>query len=411
MGMSFLATTRRSLPTDLGVSNFYGPGLPKSVKAGLHFSNTWNLDKDNANGNYVLNQMSTVTNVNTYTQNILADSLYYTQNEETSNSNRLRHTLSGKLEIQLDSSSSLKLTAFGSAGTNSGSSEDESQALSEQIKPVNSSKQSISSDGKNTNFTSSLLCRKKLKKKGRTISISFNERFIGSDSKGFLNNRSDFYDIDGTIYSTDTTDQNKINNASNNVIGLKATYTEPLSKKSFLEFNYSLYDNNSKQKIETFDKGISGKYEVFVDSLSNNFKYNYITNSGGINYLFNDKKVNFSFGGNIANTTFQQTDLFLDTSKKSNYYNLFPRANFRYKLDAFSNFNVSYSGSTRQPTIDQVQPLTNNNDPLNFIVGNPNLKQQFSNTFNLVFNGYKVLQSTIFLSWSQCQFHRRPNKQ
>lgn len=382
--------------TDLGVSNFYGPGLPKSIKAGLHFSNTWNEDKDNANGNYVLNQMSTVTSGNTYTQNILADSLYYTQKEATSNSTRLRHTLSGKIEIQLDSSSSLKLTAFGSAGTSSGSNEDQTKALSEQLKPVNSSKRNISSDGNNANFTSSLLWRKKLKKKGRTISMSFNERFIESDSKGFLKNRSDFYESDGSIYSTDTTDQNKTNKASGNIIGLKTTYTEPLSKKSFLEFNYSLYNNNSKQEIKTFEKNGSGKYKMLVDSLSNNFRYNYLTNSGGINYLYNDKKLNFLLGGNVSNTTFQQTDILLDTSRKSNYYNLFPQASFRYKINAFSNFNISYSGSTRQPTIDQVQPLKNNNDPLNIIVGNPNLKQQFSNTFNLVFNGYQVLNQRYF---------------
>lgn len=390
--------------TDLGVSNFYGPGLPKSVKAGLHFSNQWDQDKYNVNGNYVLNQMSTVTDGNTYTQNILADSLYYTRNEATSHSNKLRNTLSGKIEIQLDSSSSLKLTAFGSIGTNSVSNEDQTEALSEEIKPVNSSKRNISSDGNNANFTSSLLWRKKLKKSGRTISISFNERFVGSDSKGFLNNRSDFYDTDGMLYSTDTTDQNKINNTSNNVIGLKATYTEPLSKKSFLEFNYSLYNNNSKNEIETFDKGISGKYEVLVDSLSNNFKYHYLTNSGGINYLFNDKKVNFSLGGNVANTTFQQTDMLRDSSRKSNYYNLFPRATFRYKINAYSNFNISYSGSTRQPTIDQVQPLKNNNDPLNIIVGNPNLKQQFSNNFNLIFRGYQVLNQRFFYLGANANF-------
>ena len=140
------------------------------------------------------------------------------------------------------------------------------------------------------------------------------------------------------------------------------------------------------------------------DSLSNNFKYHHLTNSAGINYLFNDKKVNFSFGGNVANTTFQQTDMLLDTSRKSNYYNLFPRATFRYKINAYSNFNISYSGSTRQPTIDQVQPLKNNNDPLNIIVGNPNLKQQFSNNFNLVFRGYQVLNQRFFYLGANADF-------
>lgn len=389
---------------DLGVSDFYGQGLPKSIKAGLHFSNKWDEDKYNANGNYVFNKMSTVSTGNTYTQNILADSVYYTRNAANTNSDRLRHTLSGTIEIQLDSSSSLKLTAFGSAGASQNSSEGQTESLSQENKPVNSSRRNSSSDGNNANFNTSLLWRKKFKKKGRTISISFNDRYSESDSKGYLNNHSDFYDSNSIVYRTDTTDQNKINNVSNNIIGAKITYTEPLSKKSFLEFNYSLYNNNSIQKIETYSKDLSGKYSVLVDSLSNDFKYIYLTNSGGVNYLFNNKEVNFSFGGNIANTAFQQTDNFRDTSRKSNYYNLFPRASFRYKINAFSNFNINYNGSTRQPTIDQIQPLKNNDDPLNIIVGNPTLKQQFSNNFNMFYNSYQVLNQRFFYLGGNANF-------
>ncbi|HSN08354.1 MAG TPA: outer membrane beta-barrel protein, partial [Hanamia sp.] len=95
-------------------------------------------------------------------------------------------------------------------------------------------------------------------------------------------------------------------------------------------------------------------------------------------------------GGNIANTAFQQTDLVKDTTRKYNYYNLFPRANFYYKFNAYSGFRFSYNGSTQQPSIDQLQPLKNNNDPLNVVIGNPNLRQSFQNSFNLSFNNYKV---------------------
>ncbi len=79
---------------------------------------------------------------------------------------------------------------------------------------------------------------------------------------------------------------------------------------------------------------------MLVDSLSNEFKYIYKTNSGGINYRFNEKKYNFSIGGNIANTAFQQTDLVKDTTRKYNYYNLFPRANFYYKFNAYSGLRL-----------------------------------------------------------------------
>jgi hypothetical protein len=38
-----------------------------------------------------------------------------------------------------------------------------------------------------------------------------------------------------------------------------------------------------------------------------------------------------------------------------------------------------------------LQPLTNNIDPLNIVIGNPALKQEFRNNLNLSYNNYKVL--------------------
>jgi hypothetical protein len=377
--------------SDLGVQNFYGQGLPESVKAGLHFSNKWSDDKYNGNGNYVFNKMATHSNGNTYRQNILKDSVYYDRDFANAYSDQMKHTLSGILEIQIDSSSSLKVTAFGSTGTSESSSQNHADALSEENKLVNSSLRNTSSNGNNSNLNATVLWRKKFKKKGRTISISFDNKRSESNSKGFLNNRSDFYDADGFIFRTDTTDQNKVNDISNNVTGARTTYTEPLSSKSFLEFNYSFYNNNSKQKILSYDKDLNGKYAAIVDSLSNDFKYIYNTNSAGINYRFNAKKVSFSLGGNFANTGFKQTDMVKDTTRKYDYNNLFPQATFRYKFSSFSNLSFNYRGRTTQPTIDQLQPLKNNNDPMNIITGNPSLKQQFQNNLNLSFSKYQVL--------------------
>src|SRR6185312_6401588 len=59
---------------DLGTQNYYGQGLPESIKAGLHFSNKWgDNDKYNMGGNYLFNKLATRSSGNTYTQNTLAD--------------------------------------------------------------------------------------------------------------------------------------------------------------------------------------------------------------------------------------------------------------------------------------------------------------------------------------------------
>ena len=383
---------------DLGTQSYYGQGLPESIKAGVHFSNKWDDDKYNAGGNYLFNRLAVRSAGNTYTQNILQDSVYYTRESQDTHSDKMRHALSGMTEIKLDSSSSVKITADGYTGTTESTSNYSSQALDQNNKTVNTSKRFTSSNGDNKGFRASALYRKKFKKKGRTLSINFDETYTDNTSNGFLNNVSNFYDATGSVFRRDSTDQNKVNGTNSNIAGVKATYTEPLSKKSYLEINYSFYNNSSTQNRLSYDKDLGGKYSMLVDSLSNEFKYLYKTHSGGLDYRYNEKKFNFSFGGNIANTAFQQTDLVRDTSRKYNYYNLFPRANFYYKFNAYSGLRFNYNGSSNQPTIDQLQPLKNNDDPLNVVIGNPNLRQEFRNSLNLTFNNYKVFsQRSIYI--------------
>ena len=295
------------------------------------------------------------------------------------------------MEIRLDSSSSLKVTAGGYAGTDESNSNNTSEALSQENRLVNSSIRSSSSSGDNNSFNTSAIWRKKFKTPGRTVSISFNQRYNESKSDGFLLNTSQFFDQAGNIIKVQNTDQSKVNNNLSSVINTRIAYTEPLSKKSFLELNYSFDNNSSSKKILSFNKDAGDKYTDLVDSLSNDFKYLYNTNSGGINYRFNEKKYSISIGANVSNTAFEQVDHVKDTSRKRSYYNLFPQGNFTYKFNAFSNLRLSYNGGTRQPTIDQLQPLQNNDDPLNILIGNPSLKQQFNNNLSLNYSSFQLL--------------------
>jgi hypothetical protein len=376
---------------DLGSQNYYGQGLPESIKGGLHFSNKWDNDKYNMGGNYLYNKLAVHSSGNTYTQNTIEDSVFYDRESSDTHSDRIRHSLAGTSEIQIDSSSSVKVNVNGYTGTSQNSSDYQSQALSEENKLVNSSNRMTYGTGDNSALNANALWRKKFRKKGRTLSVNLEERYNITHSNGILRNLSDFYDASGAIFKTDSTDQSKVNGNNSNVAGIRGTYTEPLSKKSFLEFNYSFYNNSSTQKRLSYNKDISGKYADLVDTLSNDFRYIYNTHSAGINYRYNDKKFNFSLGGNIANTAFQQTDLVKDTTRKYNYYNLAPRVNFTYKFSSYSGIRFNYTGNTQQPTIDQLQPLTNNIDPLNIVIGNPALKQEFKNNLNLSYNNYKVL--------------------
>ena len=55
-------------------------------------------------------------------------------------------------------------------------------------------------------------------------------------------------------------------------------------------------------------------------------------------------------------------DLTLGRDYNRNYVNFFPTANITYTYKPNRSIRFNYNGNTRQPTIDQLQPLRNNND-------------------------------------------------
>jgi len=76
---------------------------------------------------------------------------------------------------------------------------------------------------------------------------------------------------------------------------------------------------------------------------------------------------------------------------KFNYTNLLPAARINFKLASQRGLNFNYSGNTQPPSINQIQPLRENIDPLNLTIGNPNLKQAFANNLSLMYNDFKTL--------------------
>ncbi|HUR10442.1 MAG TPA: TonB-dependent receptor [Flavitalea sp.] len=384
---------------DFDGGNFNGEGVPKSWAAGGHFSNKWNSDKNNFNGSIRYNKVNVKTGGSTLTQFILPDTLYYNNERRNSFSQKIRNRANGSYELQIDSFSSVKITMNGGMSMSQGINNFFSEALTSTGQPVNRSNRTTTTDGNNNDLNSSLLYKKRFRKKGRTISLNLSQKYTFNDSEGMLNAINEFY-TKNSLFLTDTIDQKKV--VENRMFSgsSKISYTEPLSKSIFLELNYLLGTNNSASLRRTFEENGSGKYEALIDSLSNEFDYHILTNNGGFNLRVNKKKYNFSVGGNVSGSRFRQTDVIKDTSLTYNYVNLFPRGSFNYTFTQQRRISINYDGNTRQPSIEQIQPVRENSDPLNIRLGNPDLRQEFNHTLRVFFYDYKVFnERNIWVSF------------
>ncbi len=372
----------------------WGTGFPRSVTGGFHFSNKWNKDKHNSNNTYQYNQLD-VSGINTNkTQNILPGADLISTSVQDQVSSRKRNKITSTYEWQIDSSSSLKVTARGSIVNSNMASNYLGRTITSDSILLNQSNRLTSTIDENKTMNSTIFYRKRFKKAGRTISwnneINYNDRA----DDGFLTADNTFYDAFGNLVRRDLVDQQKTNKQIATTINSTINYTEPLWKNTFLVLNYKLSVSRNDAERNTFAKNTANnKYENLVDTLSNHFIFNTTGHNGSVNIRYNVKKFNFSIGTGLGTVNYRLNDLVKKTDRNVVFNNFIPAVTFNYTPKQQRRFNFSYNGSTRNPSLSQIQPIIDNIDPLNLTIGNPDLKQSFVHQFNLGGSDYKVLKS------------------
>ena len=386
----FISIQSNNDDLDTWSGRFEGQGFPSVKTGGLHFNNKWDDDLQSINGNYKFMDLNVHGTSTTNTENILPDTFYFNNQRQTFNNRIIRHNLDGTYEMKFDSTSTLKIMADGGNDHKTTFNQYASDYLAADSSLVNSNNRTTSTSGDNHAVNSNLLWRKKLAKKGRTVSLNVRENFTDNSSSGYLYSDTKYY-LGGNFSSDSVVDQYKDYHTRTTLIDSKATYTEPLSKSSFLVANYGILINNSHSDRDSYNKDAGGKYTTLDSVYSNNYQYNVFTQKGGLAYSLVKKKFRFSAGTDVGFSSFNQRDLNADTSNSRHFVNWFPTASFSYSFSSMRRLNLQYNGITTHPSVTQIQPILTNENPLNVNIGNPGLKPQFANRISLFFNDYKVL--------------------
>lgn len=391
-------TTYTTSDEDGGWGGRYnGRGLPVAWTGGLHYSNKWQEDKLHLGSNYRFARQNVETVNNNLNEMNLADSKIYTTDNSSTFRTGDRHRADVLMEWKADSTSELKITANAGHMHNIHKTAGTKETRSETGFLMNDNQHSQQSDGTTQHVNANLNWRKKFAKKGRTITLSMEERYRENDYANYILSSLNYYNpaAPSVVDSTLTNNQLKKNKDANLKLTGRVSYTEPLSKIVFLELNYGATINNSSARKYSYEKDAHGGYDSLNYLFSSDYDFNVFTHAGGSNLRFVYKKFNFSFGGAVSNTQFHQKDLLGNTvSYTRNFTNFFPQASFTFRPPGKqTSFTMRYNGSTAQPGIEQIQPLRQNTDLLNESIGNPALRQEFNHSINANFNDYKVLSS------------------
>ena len=328
---------------DLGES---GNGLTDTGAGGINF----NIDlskKTEIRSSYFYNQMDNELLNSSFRENYLDNGSYTSISNLAQNSFFVNHRFNLRLEHKISENADLIFTA-----NLSGSNNEINGTSDSELTGIDGSREILTdnlnhTDGSTFDFKGSLMYRQKLKKPGRFMVMSgqLNNNDIDSDYN--LISENIFMPdnpLDRTVKKID-----QLQNLHNDQIDYsgKVSYTEPLGKKRYLEFNYT-YQNYNTDYEKLFYDILSGS-NTLNSELSNIYNRDYFYNLAGVTFTINHTKTSFNSGLNYQ-------DSYLNGSLQNNpdpiskrFNKLLPWISYRYKFTNSKSLEIRYTSNLTEP--------------------------------------------------------------
>lgn len=383
-------------------------GINTAWGGGLNYNNIIGKKLD-WQSNYFYNRYNPYTESHILRENFLpGTSNFYDQTSTSDNVNN-SHRFNINALYQIDSFQSIRFIPNFSYQKTSNSSTTLYKTTSAKGDLINDGFSDNESGNEGYNFRNEISYRKKFRsRKGRTFSFTVQNTMNESDGDGSLQSIIGYY-ANGSLNHRDSL--NQLSNSKSNLNGysLRAVYTEPLWRRSLMEFSASKSNTKNTSSKTTYDYNrLNEKYDKLNQMLTNDFENTYGYTNAGFRLRTVRQKYNYSLG-----VTWQQSELegkiisgIKDSLITKTFRNFLPIASFKYNFSRFKYLNFNYSTSTNQPTMSQLQPVPDVSNPLYVKEGNPDLKQEFRHSFRTNLNlvtPYKNKNFFLFFNGSITQ--------
>lgn len=374
-------------------------GVSTTHAIGLNYTDKWGKNQNTkVTGSYFFNGSRTDNSQVTSRNYVLSTTAGQHYGEDFSaimkNAN---HRLNFKFDIALDSMNSLVITPKISyqgndrtQGTN-GTTVDGSQAL------INTIDNSTFSNNKGINASNSILWRHRFAKPKRTFSANLTGTYTNRNGNSGQESYSHYYDELGND-SLAAINQQADNKTNGYGVNGRFSYTEPLGKNWSGEVLYAPSYNVSAADKRTYAlDSLTGAYSMMDTTLSNVFDNQTIVQEGGVNARYQKNKTSFQVGVSYQNSLLlNKQDFPVDRDVRLGFNSILPNARFRYEFTKSTSLMLAYRAGTRNPTIDQLQNVIDNSNPLSLSSGNPDLKQQYNHRLFGRFNSTNMKKATNF---------------
>ena len=258
-----------------------------------------------------------------------------------------------------------------------------------------------------------LQINRKLNNSGRNLTLVLNGNYSKGDSKSLSNNIVELMAADSSYQ----TNRWNITPSTNYSYSARASYSEPIWRRTYLQFSYTYGFSYQKSDRQTFNmlggdfSGLTPEYRGWDsylgmpgvtlekdDTQSRFSEYKNYTHTAEVTLRLIRNSYQFNVGFQVVpqkshyiqdytqKVQGQTVRLRADTTRTVT--NFAPTLDFRWRKSQTSQLRFNYRANTRQPSISDLLDIKDDSNPLAIRRGNPGLKPSFTQSFRLNYNDY-----------------------
>ncbi|WP_207511448.1 outer membrane beta-barrel protein [Longitalea luteola] len=359
-----------------------GGGLTRAASGGLNFSE--NIGRQlKLNGSYFYNNSHTDNVSKSQRENRLPDTTFFYNADNNSVNDYDNHRLSLNANYTIDTLTEIHINSYVNTNTSNAINSKLAESIGKSGQLINTSGNTYSTKGDGKNISTEFFFSHRFRKQGRGLTLGVTYNYSDQASLNDNIGQNDFYK-NGIPDSIDVVNQRSNTTNWGKGLTLTATYAEPLNQYLNAIFRYNYARNNSfSDKITHRFNATTGKYDLEDTAFTNAFRNLNETHTPDVSITFNKNQYRASIGTGIQ---FLRQDNYTITTGEllqQQYVNITPSANIGYNFSKTGNVAIFYNGRSQQPSIQQLQPVPDNSNPLYVQLGNPDLRPSFYHNVNV----------------------------
>ncbi|MDT0677606.1 TonB-dependent receptor [Autumnicola musiva] len=389
------------------VRNDGGNGITKSESAGVNAANEWKekwgFEEVEASGDYFFGRNDTDQRSSTQTEYLLPDSRYFQNTERSSNNINDSHRGNIEFEIESDTMTRFSIEPRINANFRESNSQSFSESLDEDRNLVNNTETNQNGTSKNLDFENEIDFTKRFGSRGAFLSLEFSNSHENQTSENFYYSESTFFEENNERIQIQ--DQFIDEEDKQDSYSFEARHRLPFSEYLSLDSSYDFdYDYSTNKRYVYDSENNDGNYNIINDTLSNDFKVINRRHAPrvGLDYEKDAWELEADLG--LLHTQLENDNLFQETSFENDYTNLNLNLEVEYEREGKSSYSIDYRTDTDIPSIRELQPVVDRTDPLNIIIGNPELRPTYRHDINLRYRNFNYDTRSGVSSWVNFNF-------